>query len=125
MSITKAIDSAVVATASGSGQTWTNDGATGVIAWVNVTAVSGTTPSATFRLQWSPDLGTTWVDWDTTNLQSTAVTTATTVTLKAGPGLPVTANTSKNDVVPRRLRVAYTITGTTPSFTFSSFITGT
>ena len=124
--VPRLVDTAVVATASGSGATWTNDFASGSLwVWINVTAVSGTTPSATFRLQWSPDNGTTWVDWDTTNLQTTAITAAGTATLKVGLGLPVTANASKNDSVPARVRLAWTITGTTPSFTFSTWFTGT
>lgn len=123
--ISRAVDSGKVATATGSGESWVNSFASGsLMVWINVTAVSGTTPSATFRLQWSPDGGTTWVDWDTTNLQTTAITAAGTATLRVGPGLPVTANTSKNDTVPALVRVAYTITGTTPSFTFSTWFTG-
>lgn len=126
VSNTRGVDIGVTATASGSGQTWNNyEGADGLAVWINVTAVSGTTPSATFRLQWSPDNGTTWVDWDTTNLQTTAITAAGTATLRVGAGLATTANASRNDFIPRYVRVAYTISGTTPSFTFSTWFTGT
>lgn len=67
-----------------------------------VTAVSGTTPSLTLTVESSIDGGTNW------NVQDTfpAVT---------GPG--VTTRTIAN-LVGDVIRVAWAITGTTPSFTF-------
>ena len=122
----RAVDVAVVQTTSGSGTAWLNDiSGRGLIFWVNVTAVSGTTPSCVFRLQWSPDNGTTWIDWDTTNLATTAFTATGTAVLKVASDLPIVANASKNDIVGRQVRVATTISGTTPSFTFSTFYTST
>ena len=92
--------------------------ATGVDAGVNVptyadfvavhvltTAVSGTTPSATFTVEWSVD-GTTWSVADPAD-SFTAVTTA---------GNRVKLFTVKG----HQVRLAWAVTGTTPSFTFSA-----
>lgn len=71
---------------------------------VNVTAVSGTTPSMACTVQWSND-GTTWFDGDPVD----AMTAITTTGAKA------------KDFVTRGqfARLAWAITGTTPSFTFT------
>lgn len=124
ISVTRSVDRGTVAASTGAGQTFTNDiGADFLSVWINVTAVSGSTPTCVFRLQWSPDGGTTWVDWDTTNLQTASINSTTTATLRVGPGLATTANASRNDFVPGLVRVAYTIGGSTPSFTFSTWFT--
>jgi hypothetical protein len=71
----------------------------------NVTAASGTTPSLVLSVQWSND-GTTWATADPPDT-FTAITAAG-VVVKA---FPVRAAV---------IRLAWTITGTTPSFTFSA-----
>ena len=71
----------------------------------NVTAVSGSSPSMTLSVQWSNDGGTTWADADTADT-FTAITAAKTVV-------------KQFQVKASMFRVVYTITGTTPSFTFS------
>lgn len=120
------VDSSSARTASGTGSNTTLSVAGGNVMgiWVilYVTAVSGTAPTLTFRLQHSFDGQSNWNDWDTTNLQTATISTTGTYFLKAGPGLPVVANTSANDPIPPVLRTAWTIGGTTPSFTFSSRI---
>ena len=126
VSLTTNVDTSSARTATGTGATLTNySGAKGLSVWVNVTAVTGTTPSCVFKLQWSPDNGTTWIDWDTTNLQSSAVTATGTVLLKVGQAQANAANSTKQDHIPRQVRLAWTITGTTPSFTFASWFTTT
>lgn len=115
------VDTSGAKTATIAGTTGIAYNARGLIASVIVSAVSGTTPSLTVKLQFSPDNGTTWVDWDTTNLQSTAITAAGTTTFRVFPGAANTANASKNDIVPRTWRFYYTISGTTPSFTLASW----
>lgn len=92
-----------------------------MFATILVTAVSGTTPTLVVKLQWSPDGGTTWVDWDTTNLQTATITANGTYVLRVYPGATNTANSSRNDFVPRTWRFYYTIGGTTPSFTLASW----
>lgn len=106
-------------TASGNGTTQTNFNARGVFLWVNVTAVTGTTPTLTVRLQWSPDGGTTWLDVDTTNAQTASITATGTATLRVYPGIATAANAALNQPLPRTWRLAWTIGGTTPSFTFA------
>jgi hypothetical protein len=126
VSLTTNVDTSSARTANGNGTALINySGAKGLSVWVNVTAVSGTTPTCVFRLQWSPDNGTTWIDWDTTNLQSTSITGVSTVLLKVGQAQVNAANATKQDQIPRQVRLAWTIGGTTPSFTFASWFTTT
>jgi hypothetical protein len=95
-----------------SAQTATNNGTayTGVgnrremIVFLNVTAVSGTTPSMTVKMQTSDDGGTTW--YDIPGGAFTAATAATTQLLSF---------TAFGDTV----RCVSTISGTTPSFTYA------
>jgi hypothetical protein len=73
---------------------------------VKVTSVSGTTPSMTCTVQWSQDNGATFADADPAD---------------AFTPLTVTGNVVKS--FPARgehFRLVWTITGTTPSFTFSA-----
>jgi hypothetical protein len=70
-----------------------------------VTAVSGTTPSMTLSVEWSHD-GTTFAASDPADV-FTAVTAATNVVKAFANKAPF-------------FRLVWTITGTTPSFTFSA-----
>jgi hypothetical protein len=115
------VDTSAAKTTTVAGATATNYNNTGMFVTILVTAVSGTTPTLTAKLQWSPDNGTTWVDWDTTNLQTSSITANGTYVLKVYPGATNTANASANGTVPRTWRVYYTIGGTTPSFTLASW----
>jgi hypothetical protein len=72
---------------------------------VATTAASGTTPSMTLSVEWSPDAGTTWCAADAADT-FTAITTTTNLAKR----FAVKSNT---------YRIVWTITGTTPSFTFS------
>jgi hypothetical protein len=105
--------------ATGNGSTQTNFNARGMFVWINVTAASGT-PSMTVRIQWSPDGGTNWVDLDTTNAQTAAITGVSASVLRVYPGIATTANASLNAPLPRTWRLAWTITGGTPSLTFTA-----
>ena len=116
-----AVDTSSARTASGNGVTFTNHNGRSVTFWLNVTAVSGTTPTMTARLQWSLDNGATWLDADTTNLQTVSIAGTGNFLLSVGPNLPVVANRSANQMAPRLMRLAWTIGGTTPSFTFTSW----
>jgi hypothetical protein len=69
---------------------------------LTITAASGTTPSLTVVVQDSPD-GSTWTTRDTYPAQTTTATVTR--------ALPAGLNTYQ--------RVGWTISGTTPSFTFS------
>ena len=73
---------------------------------VNVTAVSGTTPSCTFSVEWS---------YDGTNFgagESPATFAAITATKNTSQTFPVRAP---------YYRLVWTISGTTPSFTFAAY----
>lgn len=123
-------DTSSARTATGNGTaTNNNSGAKNLVVWINVTAVSGTSPTCVFKLQWSPDNGTTWIDWDTTNLQTTNVTTVSTVLFRAGINATTAAGTAtsgaKQDIIYKQIRLVWTIGGTTPSFTFASWYTFT
>lgn len=78
------------------------------IVYLAVTAVSGTTPSLTAVYQTSPDDGVTWFD----NASSTAITAASNVMIKL------------SGTVGERARLNYTVSGTTPSFTITSWFEG-
>lgn len=86
-----------------------------------VSAITGTSPTITFRLQASWDGGTTFVDVDTTNLQTTSVTAAGTSYLRWGPDYTTAANAALKDTLPSQMRLAWTITGTSPAVTFKSY----
>lgn len=107
-------DSQIVAasarTTNGSGASLASGsrGEKGVTCVVNVTAVSGTTPSMTLTLEESLD-GTVWVPLVTSNPVTAAGNTALRYVGPHGPNV----------------RLSWAITGTTPSFTFSHRIIST
>lgn len=113
-----AVETSSAKTASGNGTTQTNFNAAGVILWGNVTAVTGTTPTLTVRVQWSPDGGTNWIDLDTTNAQTASIAATGAFVLRIYPGVTTAANAALNSPLPRTWRLAWTVGGTTPSFTF-------
>jgi hypothetical protein len=117
-----AVDLTGARTASGTGVTAVNFDATGGIIQVNVTAVSGTTPTAVFKVQYSVD-GTNFLDLDATNAATASITATGQYVIKVFPGIPTVAAGSCNSPLPRTWRLAWTIGGTTPSFTFVSHVT--
>lgn len=70
---------------------------------VNVTAVSGTSPSCTFSIEWSPD-GVTFGQGDPADV-FTAITAGAVKAKQFAVKMPF-------------FRLVWTISGTTPSFTF-------
>lgn len=71
--------------------------------YLDVTAVSGTSPSMTVTYQTSMDGGTTWFD------------------VTAGAAITAAGKQAINVSRPGAMgRISYAITGTTPSFTFSA-----
>lgn len=77
---------------------------------VVASAVSGTTPSATFEIQWSHD-GQNWGSADGSPDVFTAITAAKAV--------------AKNVTVKGPLmRLAWTVSGTSPNFTVAAAVTG-
>lgn len=98
---------------------------------VRVSAVSGTSPTADFVLQTSPDGGTTYINMP---MRSTQVTAAGQIwfVFKQGlggnevalesPAASTGGSLAKNVVFdPTKMKLAYTIGGTSPSFTTTLF----
>src|SRR5690242_21111593 len=105
--LTDALAASAARTATGQGTAVAiPDSAENVAVSVLVSAVSGTTPSCTFSVEWSNDEGATWAQAETPD---------------AFTALTATGNKVKDFTVKGRLmRLVWTISGTTPSFTFSS-----
>ena len=113
------IDASAARTATGPGVTMANPGAQGAMFLIAVTAVSGTTPTLTARVQYSVN-GSLFSDLDSTNAITSSITATGNYTIKVSPGASNTAAFVSNLRLPRTYRLLYTIGGTTPSFTFSS-----
>lgn len=109
----------------GNGATQTNSSAKGVLVVINLGAVTGTTPTAVFKLQGSADGGTTWLDIPgatTASLIATGV-----YAIEIYPALTTTAGVAtsgtiamSNTILPRTWRVVWTLGGSTPSFTITN-----
>ena len=113
-------DSSAARTSTVAGATVTNYNAKGAVITINVTAVSGTSPTLIAKLQYSPDGGTTWIDY--TNKPVTATISAIgQTTLIVCPGVTEVANSAVSLPLPRTVRMYYTISGTTPSLTFATY----
>ena len=113
-------DSSAARTSTVAGATVTNFNAKGAVITINVTAVSGTSPTLIAKLQYSPDGGTTWIDY--TNKPVTATISAIgQTTLIVCPGVTEVANSAVSLPLPRIVRMYYTIGGTTPSLTFITY----
>jgi len=80
---------------------------------VDITAISGTTPSLTVIVEGLDPVSGKYY----TILQSAALTAIGTTVLPIFPGLAAVANVSVNDVLPNSWRVRYDIEGTTPQVT--------
>jgi hypothetical protein len=114
------VDASTAKTTTGNGGTNTNYNHRGAIFQINVTAASGTTPTMVVRVQYTVD-GTNFFDLDATNAVTASITTTGLHVIKVYPGLtaavPAAGSSSANQVLPRSYRLAWTIGGTTPSFT--------
>jgi hypothetical protein len=101
------------ATANATGGDLDCAGDTGVVVVIDITAITGTTPTAVFTLQGKdPPTGKYY-----TILASAALSTVSTTVLRVYPGLTTTANLVANDVLPDTFRVICTLGGTTPAVT--------
>jgi hypothetical protein len=95
----------------------TNFNARGAAFIVNVSAVTGTTPTMTVKLQVQDVVSANWVD--VPGAVTASITAAGTFMLTVYPGLVEAANSKVSFPLPRTYRFLWTIGGTTPSFTFS------
>lgn len=89
----------------------------GGILTLDITAVTGTTPSMTVKLQHRDQLSGQYVDIP--GAAFAAKTTTGTSTLVVYPGATVAANASISTIFGDEVRAVATISGTTPSFTFT------
>ena len=102
---------------SAAGATQVNRDCKGVVLVITKTANSGTSPTATIKVQGSAN-GTDW--YDITGATTAAISANGTTTLTVCPGVPVTANVSTSQPLPRLWRIYWTIGGSaTPTVTFS------
>jgi hypothetical protein len=117
-------------TATFNGATQTNYDSTGAIITCRLGTVSGTTPTMTLKIQWSPDAGTTWLGMSNDTATSTVTTTSQIAMITCLPqanaanvyasAAAVAAQLNIVAYLPRTWRIVYTITGTTPSFTITA-----
>lgn len=95
----------------------TNASGNGVLLFLNITAVSGTTPTLDLKVQVQDPVSSLWFDVPGASFaQRTATGTGI---LCIMPGVVEAANSKVSYPLPRTYRLAWTIGGTTPSFTFS------
>lgn len=86
----------------------------GLLVFINVTAISGTTPTFTVTLKGLIDEAAT----NSYTILASAALNATGLTvLRIYPGLTAAANLTANDVVPGYCQIVTAIGGTTPSVT--------
>lgn len=101
------------AAASANGDDQRNDNCRGITVIVDLTAVSGTSPTCVVTIEGlDPQSGKYF-----TLLASASLTGVGTTILKVFPGATASANAVANDQLPKFWRVKTTIGGTTPSFT--------
>jgi hypothetical protein len=120
-----------VKTASFNGAIQSNPGARGALITILLGAVSGTSPTLAVQLQWSPDGGTTWLNFGAVLPNLTAsnqigtilVFPTNTSTAGASPAaftMGSATNVQSNVALPKTWRLVYTLGGTSPSFTINS-----
>jgi hypothetical protein len=88
---------------------------TGLIVFIDVTAITGTSPTLTVNIQGKDKISGKYYNI----LSSAAITTVSTVVLRVFPSLATVANVSANDVLPPDFRIQAVIGGTSPAVTCS------
>lgn len=101
------------ATASANGADIDNSSGWAAIFTVDITTITGTTPTATFTVQGKDELSGKYY----TILATTALNATGTTVLKVGAGLTASANLVANDLLPRTFRVICTTGGTVTNLT--------
>ena len=86
---------------------------TGLLVFINITAISGTTPTYTVTVEGKdPVSGTYYTILASAGLNATGMTV-----LKIYPALTAAANLVANDILPQTFRIKAVVAGTTPSVT--------
>lgn len=102
------------AAAAADGAAQTNLVGSGAVFFVNITALGGTTPTATFKIQGQDPASLGWYDI----LTSAAIGAVGLTPLRIYPGIAAIANVAASDVLPRTFRVRlHALAGTTPTVT--------
>lgn len=96
------------ATASANGADIENVGGRFAHVVIDITSITGTTPTATFTVQGKDPVSGKYY----TILTSTALNGTGTTVLRIGPSLTAAANLVANDIMPRKFRVICTTGGT-------------
>ncbi len=109
------VDASAARTTTVAGTTVTNYNAKTLLIHFKVSAITGTTPTITPKLQWSPDGGTIWLD--VPGAVFPTISTVSDNVMQVGLDVVAAANAAVNFPLPRTLRMYYTIGGTTPSIT--------
>lgn len=110
---TGALLTLAAASASVNSNDQTNLNGRGIKVVVDITAISGTTPTLTITIKGKdPTSGKYFI-----LLASAALSTVATTVLTVYPGLTASANVVASDVLPKTWRVEAVITGTTPAVT--------
>lgn len=117
------LGTAVTHTAASAGVTGTNLDLTqckGCMVFINISAISGTTPTLTVTLKGiDPASATAYTILASAALNATGMTV-----LRVYPGLTAAANAVANDVTPTTCRIDTAIAGTTPSVTATVSVVG-
>lgn len=101
------------ASASANGHDLENMSCKGAHFTIDVTAITGTTPTVTVTIEGKDEFSGKYY----TILASSAISTVSTTVLKVYPALTAAANSVANDIVPKMFRVRATIAGTGPAVT--------
>lgn len=110
---TGALITHTAASAGVNGSDQINTSAHGINVVVNITAITGTTPSLTVTLQGKDTASGVYYNI----LASAALTATGTTVLTVFPGATAAANLAANAILPRTWRVITAIAGTTPAVT--------
>lgn len=97
----------------------TNVSYSGVMLFLNVSAATGTSPTLAVKVQVQDPVSLGWVDVPGASFASVIAVTPTPLMLTLNQGITAVANAAVNIPLPRTWRLAWTLGGTTPSFTFS------
>ena len=109
----RAVVSLSAATANGNSAVLTNSMGRGVRVNINITALTGTSPTLTVTIRGYDAASASYF----TLLASTALNATGFTSLLVYPGAAASANVSANNVVPQKWDVSYTLGGTTPAIT--------
>lgn len=109
--------SSAARTANGDSGPQENSWARGARFTLDISAASGTTPTLDLKIQYFDETSSQWLDLNGASFVQKSATG--TDDLLVYPGIAETANRAVSTVLPGQWRVAWTVGGTGPSFTFS------